>query len=205
MPTIQVTSLHPVRVDAENAHPTVVKNESGATVYYRSKEVVTATLNDGNLTTGQEVTLYGTTWFVTKAGLEPKEGLPEAEIRTTVTQAPYIAPGNLEPASKPAAAAAESLTAVIGTAGVCRCVNAAITAKAATSTYKVIHNLGTSLLDVSVTKEKGTSGSEPTIPEQGANSLLTEWKVKSENEIEVVLSNGAGIKAKEVYWVTITG
>lgn len=71
MGNTQVTSLHPVLVPADPREPQIVKNAGGGgaapTIYYRSQPFVSSATNDGNLTEGSEVTIYGNTWFVTKA------------------------------------------------------------------------------------------------------------------------------------------
>jgi len=82
---MQVTSFHPVQVGASVQTPQVVKN-LGATVYYRSQEGVSSATNDGNVTEGNSVTIYGRTFFVTAAGTTSDiTSTPVAQAPATTT------------------------------------------------------------------------------------------------------------------------
>jgi hypothetical protein len=67
MGNTQVTSLHPVRVDGDPREPIIVTNKAAPTIYYRSHEAVSSSLNDGSLAENASVTLYGATWFISAA------------------------------------------------------------------------------------------------------------------------------------------
>lgn len=65
MGNTQVTSFHPVQVGASPGTPQVIKNISGATLYYRASPSVSSSSKDGELLKGEEVTVTNATWIVT--------------------------------------------------------------------------------------------------------------------------------------------
>ena len=84
MGNTQVTSLHPVQVGAGIRTPQVVRNESSNTIYYRANPAVSSSLNDGNLTEHQEVTIIQPTWFVTAEQVDGEIRVFAPESKLTV-------------------------------------------------------------------------------------------------------------------------
>jgi hypothetical protein len=84
----------PLRVSKVDGEPTIVKNITSPTVYYKSGaagESVSSTLKDGELALGQELTLSQTTFFIAKAPAA-KEQITDAQVEIFTSPAPTVFP-----------------------------------------------------------------------------------------------------------------
>lgn len=114
MGNTQVTSFHPVQVGASFYTPKIVKNISGATVYYAANPGVSSTVKDGELLGSESVEITNATWFVTaeKTDTEISVSDGQAPLSTTV---PVNLPGRREIESVNAAFLESSAVGVYAT------------------------------------------------------------------------------------------
>lgn len=138
------------------------------------------------------------------------EGVPTGALAAEAVTAAKIASkavtaAKANEATVPTPAAAESLTALAGTAGVGRVMTFAYTAKhEASAKVKLIHNLGTEAVVVqafkAATKKPGVN-MELSATTAGA---IAKWEPVSANETLVTLGTGEPA-AKEEFFYTVIG
>ncbi len=108
-------------------------------------------------------------------------------------------PIGVKAANKPAVGAENTVT--IGTAGICRVVNSVLVGNGVNKEFIIKHGLKTFIVGVDIWKEKGTSGSE-TNPNKW---VIVKETATSESEEEVKIVFETAPKAKEAFWVQVTG
>src|SRR5271170_3621150 len=230
MGSTQVNYLHPVQIDGDLKAPVTVRNESAVTVYYLiGNPGVSGSNSSGNLTEHQEVTLYSATWFVTKTPTTAEQEqklVPSAELRVfPVVETEDVQTANLANSSvtepklgtsvvsvnktkvkvDAVPTGTESLTAVIGTSGVGRIVSFGYSAKKeANAKVKLVHNLGTTAVEVQAYTTATKVASERLASGSAAAGAVEKIKVVSANEIELTLV-AAEPAAKEEFIYIVTG
>lgn len=165
--------------------------------------------------------------------LETKEGSPETvtspEIREGAVLAADLAEGSVTVSAVAAgaiqaaniktnaltaanvliptvpSAGAESLTAVVGAAGIARRVNAVYTAKhEASAKVKIVHNLGTSLLTVDAYISSAKIPTEKLEPGSAAAGAISKVAVTNTNQVELTLVAAEPTGGEEFFYV-VTG